>query len=51
MVDDDIHIGSVGQVVDHLKDKENIQVKDWVVRDIMKNELDLRYSRIKQISW
>ena len=37
--------------MDHLKEDKDIEVKEWVLRDIMKNELDLRYKRIKQISW
>ena len=50
-MDQDLHISSVKGVVEHLKVEEGIHVKDWVVKDIMKKELDLRYKRINQISW
>ena len=35
----------------HLKETKDIDVKEWVLKDVMKKELDLRYKKIKQISW
>ena len=37
--------------MNHLKEEKGIEVKEWVLKDIMRTELDLRYKRIKQISW
>ena len=51
MVNQDLHIGSTAWLREHLRQTKDIDVKGWVLRDIMKRELDLRYSRIKQISW
>ena len=51
LLDQDLHISSVAWLREHLKETKDIDVKDWILRDIMKNELDLRYKRIKQISF
>ena len=51
MVDQDLHISSVGMLKAHLKETKDIDVKDWLLQDVMKRELDLRYKRIKEISW
>ena len=51
LLDQDLHISSVKYLMDHLKERKGIEVKEWVLRDIMRTELDLRYKRIKQISW
>lgn len=51
MVDQDLHISSVRMVREHLKESLDMDVKDWVVKDIMRKELDLRYKQIKEISW
>ena len=32
---------------DHLKETKNLEVKDWILKDVMKRELDLRYKRIR----
>ena len=51
MLDQELHISTVGWVRRHLKETKDIDVKDWVLRDIMRRELDLRYKRINEISW
>ena len=51
MMDQDLHIGSVSAVKKHLMEEESIDVKEWIIKDIMKKELNLRYKRINQISW
>ena len=51
LLDQDLHISSVKYLMDHLKERKGIEVKEWVLRNIMRTELDLRYKRIKQISW
>ena len=35
----------------HLKATKDIDVKEWVLKDVMRRELDLRYKKIRQISW
>lgn len=51
MLDQDLHVSSVCWLKDHLKESNGIEVKNWVLRDIMRAELDLRYKRIKEMSW
>ena len=51
MLEQDIHLGSVQYVKEHLKEEHGVDVKDWVVREIMKKDLNLRYKRINKISW
>ena len=51
MLDQDLHLSSVQSIREHLKEVKDIDVKDWILKDIMKNELELRYQRIKQLSW
>ena len=41
----------MGWLRQHLKETKDIDVKDWVLRDIMRRELDLRYNRINELSW
>ena len=50
MLDQELHISTVGWLRQHLKETKDIDVKDWVLRDIMRRELDLRYNRINEIS-
>ena len=35
----------------HLKQTRDIDVKDWLLKDVMKRELNLRYRRVKELSW
>ena len=50
-LDEDLHISSVGFLQKHLSKEKGINVKEWVLRDVMRKELDLRYKRINHISW
>ena len=51
MLDQDLHISSLSMIKNHLKESKDIDVKDWLLKDIMREELDLRYKRIKEVSW
>ena len=51
MLDQDLHISTVGFVKNQIKEDAGIDVKDWVIRDVMRNELDLRYKKINTISF
>ena len=43
-------IDSVTAVNTHLFKEHHIDTKDWIVRSIMKNELDMKYKKIKAVS-
>ena len=44
------YIDSVDTVHKVLEEKHEIILKPWKVRDIMRNDLDMRYKKVKPIS-
>ena len=46
----DVFIDSVTSVNKLLKEEHQIDTKEWVVRDIMKKELDMSFKKVKAVS-
>ena len=45
-----IFIDSVAFVQKRLKEEHHIEAKEWMIKGIMKKELDMRYKKVKAVS-
>ena len=46
----DLFIDSVACVKSQLHEEHDIETKEWIVKDVMKNELDMSYKKVKAVS-
>ena len=43
-------IDSAGYVKTYMKEEHQTDIKPWVIRDVMKIDLDMRYKKVKSVS-
>ena len=43
-------IDSTGYVNTYMKEEHQTDIKPWIIRDVMKSDLDMRYKKVKPVS-